>query len=377
MKEPQLVRDYYANRNKLILLEAKLHDALCKVSEDAYWSSSGGISIHQALVHPEWEKLKDRVKPSMMIWQIAYMVYPFKDIWHSYNPFGKSYFTERLWLTYSLIECIENGYIRDYQIPFGIPDKSKVKHSSLLDKSQIEIHIKDLSESIKKGGLSWIFSKWVKLWNTHIKRSSRPSLPVSPPPEPVHVVGMYGESAYFKEIDGQPFELHEVEAPEYTGIKKSHVDSFEFWQARHRIRTDYPMPESVIDTVENQLNVDYELEVEPAFEWGQARPLNYKFSDRLGNKHSIAMLNNFNQNSGFKSVQDRRDALVKGFQAYAEVNGFDYLGKIPRKHKSIFLATFEQTHVEHSSVSVSQDTLKKDWQKLSEDGRLGKGFTTK
>ena len=317
MEEPQLVKDYYANRNKLILLEAKMYDALCKVTEDAYWESSGAIAIHQAIVHPEWEKLKNRVKPSMMIWQIAYMVYPFKDKWHSYNPFINGYFSERLWLIYSLIECVESGYITDYQLPLGISEKSKVKHSSLVDKAQIEIHIKDLSESIKSCGLSWVFSKWVRLWNAHIKRSSRPSLPASPPPEPVHIVGLYGESAFFREIDDKPFELHEVEAPEWTGIKKSYVDSFELWQNKHRFRTDHPVFESEIHYIRKNLLVDYELEVQPMFEWGNPPPPTYKFSQEVsGVKFSNCDVDSKSSSFRVKNKKDDREPTRKTLERY-------------------------------------------------------------
>ncbi len=112
MSESKEVAEYYANKNRLILLHSRLHDALCKSTTDEYWSSSGACDIHPDIVHPEWKNIKERIYPNIMIWQIAYMLYPFRDAWETHNPFSHhSFFIERLQVMYQMFG--ENPDLRE------------------------------------------------------------------------------------------------------------------------------------------------------------------------------------------------------------------------------------------------------------------------
>lgn len=282
MAEPKEVRDYYANRNRLILLHAKLHDALCKVTEDEYWSSSGACHIHHDIVHPEWEKIKDRIYPTLMIWQIAYMVNPFRDVWLTHNPFDRnSHFMERLQVMYEIIDCVECGYIKNYQLPPEIQNPSQLEIASLENKVKIKIHFDELADAIKKGGLNWWNSKWVRLWVAHSTRAKKPKLPFLPAPEAVHIQGVFNEQKFFyKEVDEGSFDLQEVQAPEWAGITQNYVDSFIIWQEKYRSRNIHPVFENMADLLEKNLNTESVIEIQPLYMAGDPRPPTYKLGEK-------------------------------------------------------------------------------------------------
>lgn len=289
MAESDEVREYYTQRNKVILLEARLHDAFCKITEDFYWDSSGACDINPAIVHSEWLKIKDRIYPSLMIWQIAYMVCPFRDAWLNHNPFScNSYFMKRLKIMYEIIDYIECGYIKSYQLPPEIINSSQLETASLDYKVRVKVHFDDLAAAIKSGGFGFWNSRWIRLWVAHSTRARKPKLPFSPPPEPVHIQGVFNETAFFREIDGKPFKLHEVHAPECTGIKQIYVDSFLLWQEKYRSRNIHPVFEDQIEWIEKNLDTKTVIEVQPIYIAGDPRPPTYK----LGEKPRSSTLNN-------------------------------------------------------------------------------------
>ncbi|MDQ5769565.1 hypothetical protein [Thiothrix subterranea] len=280
MSESDEVREYYAQRNKLILLEAKLHDAFCKITENAYWDSSGSCDINPAIVHPEWLKIKDRIYPSLMIWQIAYMVCPFRDVWYSNNPIVGGYFSERWRVMYEMIDCIECGYIKNYQLPPEISNPSQLETASLDYKVRIKVHFDDLANAIRSGGFAYWNSKWIRLWVAHSTRSEKPKLPFSPPPELIHVQGIFNEKGFFREIEGKPFELEEVTAPEWAGIKQTYADSFLIWQEKYRHRNIHPVFEDNLEWLERNLNTERVIEIQPMYMAGDPRPPTYKLGEK-------------------------------------------------------------------------------------------------
>lgn len=280
MAESDEVREYYTQRNKLILLEARLHDAFCKITEDFYWDSSGDCDINPAIVHSEWLKIKDRIYPSLMIWQIAYMVCPFCDVWYSNNPIVGGYFSERLNVMYEIVDCIECGYIKNYQLPPEISNVNQLETASLDYKVRIKVHFDDLATAIKSGGFGFWNSRWIRLWVAHSTRARKPKLPFSPPPEPVHIQGVFNETAFFREIDGKPFKLHEVHAPDSTGIKQIYVDSFLLWQEKYRSRNIHPVFEDQIEWIEKNLDTKTVIEVQPIYMAGDPRPPTYKLGEK-------------------------------------------------------------------------------------------------
>lgn len=276
MAESDEVREYYAQRNKLILLEARLHDAFCKITEDSYWDSSGTYDINPAIAHPEWLNIKDRIYPSLMIWQIAYMVCPFRDVWHSNNPIVGGYFSERWNVMYEIIDCIECGYINNYQLPPEISNPSQLEAASLDYKVRIKVHFDDLANAIRSGGFAYWNSKWIRLWVAHSTRSKKPKLPFSPPSEPIHVQGIFNEQGFFREVEGKPFELEEVTAPDWTGIKQTYADSFTIWQEKYRHRNIYPVFENQLEWLEHNLNTERVIEIQPMYMAGDPKPTTYK-----------------------------------------------------------------------------------------------------
>lgn len=86
------------------------------------------------------------------------------------------------------------------------------------------------------------------------------------------------------------------------------------------------------------------------------------------------------------TAKERMDMLVKELKEYANHHNFDYLGDIPRKHKSAFLNEFADRHPQTPKAGESKEkrrgaymkTLKKDWENLQNENppRIGKGFTT-
>lgn len=281
MSESDEVRAYYARRNRLMLFEAKLHLALCKVTENEYWRSSGECFIHPAIVHPEWEKIKDRIYPVVMIWQLAYMVYPFVDEWESFNPFlRQSYFMERLRVIYDVIDAVECGYFKNYQLPPEIESMNQLEVSSIENKAKIKIHVDDLASAIKQGGLNWWCSKWVSLWLAHTKRTTKPKLAFSPAPEPVLIKGLFDESPFFQESKERPFEMQEVEAPEWAGIKRTYVDSFILWQEKYRYKNIHPVFENQLEWLERNLNTERVIEIQPMYMAGDPKPPTYKLGEK-------------------------------------------------------------------------------------------------
>ncbi len=281
MSEFAEVRDYYATRNRLILLEARLHDALCKVTENEYWHSSGECFIHPVIVHPEWQNIKDRIYPLIMIWQLAYMIYPLVDKWKSFNPFSRnSYFMERLRVIYEVIDAVECGYFKNHQLPPEIININQLEAASLEDKAKIKIHIDDLANLIKQGGINWWYSKWVRLWVAHIKRATKPKLAFSPAPEIVLVKGLFDEASFFQESPTEPFEMQEVEAPEWAGIKRKYVNSFTLWQEKYRYRNIHPVFEDQVEWIERNLNTERLIEIQPIYMAGDPRPPTYKLGEK-------------------------------------------------------------------------------------------------
>lgn len=280
MAESDEVREYYAQRNKLILLEARLHDAFCKITEDSYWDSSGTYDIHPAIAHPEWINIKDRIYPSLMIWQIAYMVCPFRDVWHSNNPIVGGYFSERWSVMYEIIDCIECGYINNYQLPPEISNPSQLEAASLDYKVRIKVHFDDLANAIRSGGFAYWHSKWIRVWVAHSTRSKKPKLPFSPPLEPIHVQGIFNEQGFFREVEGKPFELEEVTAPDWTGIKQTYADSFTIWQEKYRHRNIHPVFENQLEWLKCNLNTASVIEIQPIYMAGDPKPPTYKLGEK-------------------------------------------------------------------------------------------------
>jgi hypothetical protein len=126
----------------------------------------------------------------------------------------------------------------------------------------------------------------------HSKRARKPKLPFSSPPELVHIKGIFNDTAFFREVEGRPFELKEVEAPEYTGIKQVYVDSFLLWQEKHRFRCVYPVFEDQVEWLEHNLNTKTVIEIQPMFMAGDEKPPTYTLgenspSSSIGNTNDL------------------------------------------------------------------------------------------
>jgi hypothetical protein len=144
----------------------------------------------------------------------------------------------------------------------------------------IKIHFDDLAVSIKNGGLGFWNSKWVRLWVAHSSRGKKPKVPFSPPPELIHVQGLFNEEAFYREIEGKPFELQEITAPEWTGIKQVYADSFVLWQEKYRSRNIHPVFENDVEWLERNLNTERSIEIQPMYMAGEERPPTYKFGEK-------------------------------------------------------------------------------------------------
>ena len=152
--------------------------------------------------------------------------------------------------------------------------------------------------------------RWVKLWVAHSKRARKPKLPFSSPPELVHIKGIFNDTAFFREVEGRPFELKEVEAPEYTGIKQVYVDSFLLWQEKHRFRCVYPVFEDQVEWLEHNLNTKTVIEIQPMFMAGDEKPPTYT----LGENSPSSSIGNTND---LQAIQPQKPATRLDLQVQA------------------------------------------------------------
>ncbi len=75
----------------------------------------------------------------------------------------------------------------------------------------------------------------------------------------------------------------------------------------------------------------------------------------------------------FATPAERREVFLREFIQYAETEGFDYLGLVPRPHKSLFIKKFMKDH-EKNHPELTKSTLEKDWEILQKaSNRIGKG----
>lgn len=256
----------HSERIRLIELKARLFDAAKEIIEPAYHETA--CDIPDLLVHPAWSKIKNTINPVVMVWELAFVVYPFKDTTIHNNPFMMdSYSWKRRNLIYEIISAIDAGNIK---VASGT---SYNANAGLEEKAQTKINIEDLAEAFKKNRLFWMYSYWVKVWHLAIIKATGYPQAISPSLEPVDVMAKScGSSMPIRESQTKPLCWEEIPPDECPHLTQATYDFFELWKHQRNERNNHPISENIGRIVQRNLNLNYELEVHPTYQFGEPRP---------------------------------------------------------------------------------------------------------
>lgn len=263
-----------------------------QVAQREHMKNPSVSQIPESLAVPIWQTLKRAIQPKLMIWQIAYLYFPLTDSPENKNP--RAYWTchsARLHWMYGLIECIETGRIEQYELPPSIQSECDINKASLEEKARIRLHIRVVSKAIENGDLSWLQSEVIRIWNAYIQLADLPMQSFMPCPEPIRVSGIFSESPAFEGV------YPELES---ESIKRSEVDSYQYWRENHYPAYGVPVAQRYADRLQNDLNLERIINVEgkklssdddPAFDvFGLLddlegeKPEPYKLNEHIGSQ---------------------------------------------------------------------------------------------
>ena len=157
-------------QTRLILLYARLHDALIAAVEDER-EHNPLCSIPDAVALPEWHGIKNAITKPLSIWNIAVMRYPYRDVWPTDNPQLPNFANKRRWLVYDLLDAVYRDEIKIYQYPDEIDNQAMFKRANVNHQAKAEIHVNSLRAAI----LEDRFLDYKKDFFTHYKKDDHAS----------------------------------------------------------------------------------------------------------------------------------------------------------------------------------------------------------
>lgn len=269
--------------DRLIEINARLYDAIESATESERWVNPA-CEIPRQIEHSVWRDIKYNIHPSLMLWQLAYLAYPYADHWKSQNPVAKNkYFNKRNFLIYYLIHAIENDpvYIAP-SLPPEITDIYQIERSTLEAKAQIKISFESYKKLIKSGLLDGLQSRWLRVWVAWMGKVKKPKIEFSPPPEPVHVRGYFNSQPFYATSShDELLGLSETTAPHCMGIDQVYVDSYQYWKTEFYCPPIKEHSEMVGEIIKNNLSINVGLAIQPSYMMGEKKPELMNLSDYL------------------------------------------------------------------------------------------------
>lgn len=219
-------------RHRLVLLYARLHDALIAAVEDERLHNPL-CPIPDAVALPEWHGIKNAITKPLSIWNIALMRYPYRDVWPTDNPNSQNFANKRRWLVYELLDAVYRDEIKIYQYPVEIDNQAMFKRADINHQAKAEIHVNSLRAAIVEDCVYWGHFKVVKLWDSLATACQSPSLPFQDPPTPIRLQNTFTNIAFFRSSPDDVLTMQTTTENLPEDINLEFMDSWEIWRQQH------------------------------------------------------------------------------------------------------------------------------------------------